>query len=200
VKAIIIDVDGVLIKGKDEHGKYLWRENIKQDLGLDPDLASQVFMSNWSDVIKGCVDAKHYFTTVFNQLKIDVPVDTFIDYWLTHDLNINKEILPILSLLSNYKRYLGTNQEQYRASFLQKTFGPYIDGIFCSYQIGAMKPEFEFFKHIETTLGLPAHEIAFIDDTLSHVTAASERGWVCHHYKNIEEFDDFVKSLLSQTA
>ena len=43
MKAIIFDVDGVLIKQKDEHGKYLWQKNIEIDLGLSPDQVQQIY-------------------------------------------------------------------------------------------------------------------------------------------------------------
>jgi putative hydrolase of the HAD superfamily len=194
MKAIVFDVDGVIIGGKDESGKYLWMKNIEADLGLNQDQIRQIY-SNWSLVIKGLVDTQQYFNDIFTRLNIALPADTFIEYWIKHDSHINTEILPVLESLKGRKLYMGTNQDSYRTTFLQKKFSSYFDGIFSSYQIGAIKPEPEFFKHIETTLSLQSTDIAFIDDSISHVQAAAKLGWKCHHYQNIEGLKKFFHNL-----
>lgn len=105
MKTIIFDVDGVLINSKDEFGNYLWKKNIKEDLGISQDQVHQIY-SDWSLVIKGLVDTRQYFETVFAKFKIDVS-----------------------------------------------------------------------------------------DDSISHVQAAAELGWTCHHYKNIEGLNNFIQLL-----
>lgn len=195
MKAIVFDADGVIIGGKDKSGKYLWQKNIGTDLGLSQDQVCQIYSGDWALVLKGFVDSRQYFKNVFAKLNIGLSVDEFIEYWLKKDSIINAEILPVLESISGPKLYIGTNQESCRTMFFQKTFEPYFDGIFSSYQMGAIKPEPEFFKYIESNLNIQPADIAFIDDSKSHVEAAARVGWTCHYYKNIEELKSFIKKL-----
>ncbi len=197
MKAIIFDVDGVLIKDKDEFGNYLWSKNISSDLGISSDHERQLFSSDWSLVIKGLIDTQQHFKNMFTKLNIDLPVDTLIDYWLTHDTTVNTDIFPILTSIKGPKLYIGTNQDRYRTAVLQEKFGLYFDGIFSSYHIGAMKPEAAFFEHIESKLNMQAKDIAFIDDLKSNVEAAAQRGWTAHHYQNINELRRFIQLELN---
>lgn len=195
MKAIIFDVDGVLINSHDEFGKRLWQKGIQKDLGLSPDQMHQIYSGNWSSVLKSRIDTRQYFKTVFTKLNVGLSVDAFIEYWLEHDLNINAKIFPVIEAISGIKRYIATNQDSYRTVLLQKKFELYFDGFFSSYKIGAMKPEPEFFRYIEANLRLESKDIAFIDDSKSHVEAAEQLGWTCHHYQNIDELNNFIQAL-----
>lgn len=195
IKAVIFDVDGVLINSKDDFGKYLWQKNIEKDLGLSQNKLSKLFSKDWSLVLKGHVDTHQHFKTRFMALGIELPVDRFIEYWLTHDLNINTEIFPIVKSIKTAKLYIGTNQDSHRAAFLQKKFAPYFDGIFASHHLGYMKPEPDFFKHVESNLNLQPENIAFVDDLLPNIQAAKKLGWTCHHYQNSQACKDFIQTL-----
>lgn len=195
MKVIIFDVDGVLINSKDEFNRHLWQKNIENDLGLNPNQMRQIYSGDWSLVTKGQIDTRQYFKTALAKLNITISVDVFIEYWLKHDSNINTEILSEIKTIKNSKLYIATNQDSYRTKFLQKIFESYFNGIFSSYQIGAIKPEPEFFRHIESELNIKSNDIAFIDDSKSHIEAARKLGWTCHHYQNIEGFKNFIQKL-----
>ena len=93
MKAIIFDVDGVLINSKDESGKYLWDKNIEKDLWLTSDQTRQIYSGDWALVMKGLLDTRKYFKMMFTKLNIGLSIDNFIEYWIKHDLNTNTEIL-----------------------------------------------------------------------------------------------------------
>jgi len=61
------------------------------------------------------------FKKIFAELNLNLPVDTFIEYWLKHDLNLNTEILSEISFIKGPKLYVGTNQESIRTKL--KPFG-----------------------------------------------------------------------------
>lgn len=191
---MIFDVDGVLINSKDASGNYLWNKNIEKDLGLSNDQVRQLYSTDWSLVMKGIVDTQHYFKRMFKTLNIEISVDTFINYWLEHDLSINTEVIQAIESIKEVRIYIGTNQDSYRIAVLQKKFDKYFDGIFSSHHIGFIKPEPEFFKYIESSLNMQAQDIAFIDDLKSNIQAATQLGWTCHHYQNIEAFKDFIQT------
>jgi len=193
MKAIIFDADGVLIGGKDKTGRYLWHKNIGEDLGLSSDQVRQIFSGDWSLVLKGFLDSRQHFESIFAKLNIGLSVDDFVEYWLKNDSTVNTEILPIIESIKGIKLYIGTNQDRCRTKILQKKFGPYFDSIFSSYQIGAIKPDLKFYRYIESNLNLQSKDIAFIDDSISHIEAAARVGWTCHHYQNIEGFKNFIR-------
>ncbi len=193
-KVVIFDVDGVLINSTDAFGNYLWKKDIEKDLGITPDQVEQIFSNEWPAVIRGHIDTRQHFEKRLTTLQLELPVDTFMDYWLEHDTNINREIIPEIEAIKGIKLYIGTNQDPYRAAFLQKKFAKYFDGMFASHQIGFIKPEPEYFEYIESHLNMQAANIAFIDDSLSNIQAAIQRGWICHHYQNIEGYRDFIRS------
>jgi len=195
MKVIVFDVDGVLIKSKDEHGKYLWHKNIQRDLGLNPDQMRKIYSGGWHSVTKGLLDAQQYFKNMFAELNVDLSVDVFIDYWLKQDLVIDLEMLSEVSLIKGPKLYIGTNQESIRTNLIQKKFGSYFDGIFSSCQVGANKPDLEFFRHIESALNVKPGDIAFIDDSRPNIEAALQCGWNCHHYQDFGDFRSFIRKL-----
>jgi len=195
VQAIIWDVDGVLIKSKDALGRYLWHKNIEADLGLSTDQMRRIYSGNWPLVMKGIVDTRQYFKTVFAELDIKLSVDLFIEYWLEHDLNINTEIFPILETIERTKLYIGTNQDSFRTTFIQQQFEPYFNRIFSSCKMGFIKPERGFFEYIESNLNIRSKNIAFIDDSESNINVAEQFGWSRHHYQNIESLKNFILHL-----
>jgi putative hydrolase of the HAD superfamily len=195
MKAIVFDVDGVLLRDKDEFGNYLWLKNIQTDLGLSADQVRLIYSDDWSLVLKGIISAQEYFKAMFKKLNIGLPVEEFIEYWLKHDLIINTEMVPVLESIKGPKLYIGTNQDCCRTMVLQKMFKHYFDRIFSSYQIGVTKSDPEFFRYIESILSIDSADIAFIDDSKNHIEVATNLGWTCHHYKNIEGLKNFIKNL-----
>jgi len=193
MKIIIFDVDGVIIKAKDHFGNYLWSQNLKNDLGIDPKQIDQIYSENWRNVLKGLIDTRQYFKNAFAKYHIKISVDAFIAYWIRHDTNYNAEIFPILKALNKYKLYIGTNQEKYRTTFFREIFEPFFETVFSSCEIGAVKREAEFYSYIETKLQTKPDNIIFIDDSKAHIDAAEKHGWICHLYQNIESLDKFLK-------
>lgn len=195
MKAIVFDADGVLIGGKDSSGKYLWQKNIEADLGLNSTQMRQIFAGDWSLVLKGQLDSRVYFKSMFTQLNIGLDVDTFVEYWLKNDSIVNSEVLEVVKSIRGPKLYMGTNQDRLRSAVLQEIFGQYFDKIFSSYFMGAIKPEPEFFRYIETNLDFQAKDIAFIDDSKHLVDAAVQHGWIGHHYQDVEGLKQFIKEF-----
>ncbi len=192
MKAVIFDFDGVLIHSKDSTGNYLWQKNVYAELGLTDEQMTKIYSGNWFLVMKGNVCIKQHLKQVFAELDISLSVDKFIDYWHKNDLMVNKEIIPVIKSIQGPQIYIGTNQDKLRADLIWNRFNQYFDGIFSSHEIGAIKPEIEFFRYIEAVLEATAEEIVFIDDSKSHVVAAATCGWKCHHYHDIVGLTQFL--------
>jgi beta-phosphoglucomutase-like phosphatase (HAD superfamily) len=118
IKAIIFDVDGVLIKSKNEQGEYIWSKDIEAELGIDEKCLTSIYSGNWNLVMQGKLDMQQHVAHVFSELSVDLSVDSFIDYWLKNDLKINDDIITLIRQLKTHKRYLGTNQDFLRAAVI----------------------------------------------------------------------------------
>lgn len=187
-KAILFDLDGVLIKSLDSNGKYLWSKHLKKDLGLTKEHCARIFGPQWRDVTTGAVGTREHLNTVFEDpifKDLSVSADTFIDYWLSQESHehVNKDMLKMIQNLPMPK-YIATNQESYRTPHIQSLLPACFEKTFASFEIGYIKPEEGFYKHIQTELGLYAHEIVLIDDTFENVQKAQELGWQTYWYKN----------------
>jgi putative hydrolase of the HAD superfamily len=74
--------------------------------------------------------------------------------------------------------YLASNQDSYRAQVMREhlRYADLLDGLFFSCEIGAAKPDADFFDAVVARLGLAAAEVLFIDDVAANVTAARTAG------------------------
>lgn len=198
INAIICDVDGVLIRSTDEHGKFLWSQNAKTHLGLTTEHFKQIFSEEWEKVTRGQISSQEHFQRVFEKESfrdLDVDAAQFIHYWLTNDSNLDNSVIDAITAVP-LPKYIGTNQEEYRTKHIQTLFGEEFDGIFPSYLLGALKPEHAYYEGIENALQLPSEQIAFIDDTKANVTAATRRGWKALHYtQEISTLRHFLHAL-----
>jgi putative hydrolase of the HAD superfamily len=196
LKAIIFDVDGVVFKSLDSDGKYLWSKTIKEDLGLRREHFQKIFSKQWDCVTKGKIDTKDYLSEVFKDeifANLNLTVEGYIDYWLSHDNYVDQEIINFVYSL-DIPAYLGTNQDPYRTRHIQALVGDAFKGIFTSYQIGYLKPEKGFYHHIERALDLKPNELLLVDDTLENLNGAKENGWNTYFYQG--DFAE-LKSLIT---
>ena len=106
-----------------------------------------------------------------------------IQYWLTHDHQVNQGVLDLVKGLK-IPCYLGTNQEALRTHHILDTVGSYFKECFASYKIGFIKPEQGFFQHIQKALSLLPHELLLIDDTKNNTLGAQDCGLHVYHYQN----------------
>ena len=186
IRAVIVDVDGVLVDGRPEDGRH-WTFGLEDDLGIPKNVLHREFFEvHWKDVVLGRSSLMERLAPVLEKIAPQVTVEQFIAYWFMKDSRV---ILPLwhelISLRSmGFKVYLATNQEHERASYLMQTLGlaECCDGMFYSAQLSVSKPDSEFFTRICTLIDLRAHELLLVDDTLANVKAASSLGWETIHW------------------
>jgi putative hydrolase of the HAD superfamily len=196
IKAIIFDVDGVVFHNQDQQGRYLWSRTIKEDLGLTSNHFSVIFSEKWESIIRGKIKLDTHLHAIFQEKsfkELGITPEQYIKYWLTHDHQVNQDILDFVKSLK-ISCYLGTNQEALRTHHILDTVGSYFQECFASYKIGFIKPEQGFFQHIQKALSLLPHELLLIDDTKNNTLGAQDCGWHAYHYQNdIEGLMDFLK-------
>ena len=202
IKAIIFDVDGVVLTTHNAQGRYFWSETVKEDLGLSKDHFQKIFSPDWNSyVVTGKIETISYLKRVFEDPLFEglgLTPEKYIDYWLTKhnniDGHINEEMIQLIQSLK-IPCYLGTNQEFHRTNRVEKCIGKNFKGIFTSYKIGFIKPESAFFNHVEKELKLRSDEILLVDDTKENVEGAQKCGWHTYHYKgDFDNFKNFFKN------
>jgi putative hydrolase of the HAD superfamily len=186
IKALMVDVDGVLVDGRPEDGRH-WLTSVEEDLGFSSDaLHEQFFAPYWEDIVLGRAGLVEHVTTALQKIAPQVSPATFIAYWFERDSRLVAPLLAELSLArsAGIRVYLATNQEHLRAAYLMETLGlaGHVDGIFYSARLGAKKPDMEFFAKVQAAVGLCGEEMLLIDDSSQNIEAALEAGWQALHW------------------
>ena len=181
VKALMLDVDGVLVDGRPEDGRH-WQTSVAEDFGFSADtLHHHFFTPYWDDIVLGRAGLLERLTTALRTMAPQVNVEKFVAYWFERDSRVVTSLLPELAWAraAGVRVYLATNQEHLRAAYLMNDMGlaAHVDGIFYSARLGAKKPDMEFFNRVQAAVGFQAGEMLLIDDSRQNVDAALKAGW-----------------------
>lgn len=195
----MVDVDGVLIDGRPEDGRH-WQTSIEEDLGLTEDaLREHFFAPHWENIVLGRAALMECLTPALQKAAPHLRPDAFVSYWLQRDSRIVAPLLQEIASIraSGIRVYLATNQEHVRARYLMEELGlaAHVDGIFYSAQLGAKKPDRDFFSKVEAAVGLRGEEIILIDDSRQNVDAATNAGWRALHWTSDSSPHDVVMKV-----
>lgn len=185
-KVLMMDVDGVLVRGRPEDG-LPFSTDLEADLGLSPDrLRHEFFTPHWEEIVTGRAPLVERLSPVLARIAPQVSAAALIAYWFENDSRIDQEVLLAMAAYrqEGARIYLATNQEHQRASYLMTTMGlgPHVDGILYSADIGHRKPTVDFYRLATEHAGVPAAQIVLVDDTLANVEAARQFGWRAVHW------------------
>ena len=180
VKACLFDIGNVLVSFDYSRtfGKFVTRtartlEEIRICLSAMTEeletgrLTSSAFISRAIDFIAGDVSPEEFveaFTRIFEpiqpvwdaveKLREQVPVHLFSNTSELHELHLFQEF-------PGFSRFHGG---------------------FYSWRLGSMKPSPEIYEAALATLGLPAEEVAYIDDLAPNIETGRRLGFRCHQY------------------
>src|SRR4051812_7549406 len=97
MKALMVDVDGVLVDGRPEDGRP-WQTSLEEDLGFTPDtLHRQFFAPYWENIVLGRAGLMEPLTTALQQIAPHVSPAAFVSYWFERDSRL---VAPFLLELS----------------------------------------------------------------------------------------------------
>lgn len=193
---ILFDADGVLTLPEEIFSVVYTRSR-----GLDYAPFEAFFTTEWLDFVTGKRDLKQHIAEHPAFWQWDGTPDELLRYWCEAEDVRNEPLIALIQQLraSGRRCYLATEQEKYRAKYMQTVMFPDLfDGHFVTADIGYRKSQPEFYQHIIDALqadqpGIMPADIMFFDDSQSKIDTARSIGIDGRLYKNIDQ----VKVLLS---
>lgn len=197
--ALILDVDGVIIEG---FPRKRWDAELEADLGVRPKvLQQQFFKPHWKDVLIGRMPVEQPLQAFLDNHQIDISVADFLAYWHGKDAHLREDVIESAAAWKSRTGGvigIATNQDLTRANYLRETLGlaNHFDFSIVSCEIGALKPEADFFQHADTMLGRTnGQSVTFLDDLIDNVEGAVRHGWQAHQVANPDEALALIDSL-----
>ena len=179
IKALMVDVDGVVVTSPEPHG---WSTHLERDLGLAPSRLQEAFFAvHFDDIVHGRARLRDRLPPVLADIAPHLSAETLIAYWFEQDAHLDHGLLAQIDALraTGLKAHLATVQEHERADYLWTRLGlkDHFDDIHYAADLGWAKPAAEFFSAVEMRCGYAPDELFFIDDKFANVDAARALGW-----------------------
>ncbi len=174
VEVLLWDCDGVL-----QHGRLDWRQQLDRTVG--PGFAERVFEAELP-ALRGERRLRDVLEELLDREAADrhvpVTVEELLQIWERFDLD--PEAVAVLTAVREHgvRCMLATNQQDHRVRFMREehAYDDLVDGSYYSSELGAMKPNPAFFRHVLEDLGVPADRVGFVDDLPANVAAAESVG------------------------
>ena len=194
MKALMVDVDGVIVVHPDPAG---WSTNLKRDLGLAIELLQEKFFApNFHDIVHGRAALRDRLAPVLADIAPHLTCDQLCAYWFENDSHLDHDLLDQLAAFRarGYALHLATVQEHERAAYLWNDMGlkDRFDAIHYAADLGHAKPADGFYAAIEARTGYAPSDLFFIDDKAANVLAAQARGWKAAVWTGQDRLADLI--------
>jgi len=196
-RALIFDIDGVLINGFHARPELTrrWDKNLMADMGVDPERFIKEFIFDIfvKKVTTGEMSVIDALERRLPSLGYKGSPLAFHHYWLINDSELNLSLLEGIHRLkanSDIRLYIATNQEHLRASWLWSHLGlnQLFDDMFYSARVGVRKPERAFFDFAMSKMGPQTEAPLFFDDTPKVIEGARAAGWEAVQFDTVTDF------------
>ncbi len=195
IKAILFDLDGLVIVGK----KTLFSQRVSEDLKIPYEQVSEFFTKDFRECSFGRADLKEKIAPYLVKWGYKGTVNDFLEYWFKGESNTDKDVLKIVKGLrqKGIKCFIATRQEKYRKEYLLNVVGLKndFDGIFCTCDIGYDKWEKGYWDFVFKELNATPDEIIFFCDSQKNVDNSQKLGVRAYFYSGIEVLKENTKDL-----
>lgn len=199
IKAVVLDIGGVLIRTEDRSGRRLLEERYQLPAGTVDWLVFDSEAAAASTV--GQVQSEAAWKSVQEKLDLtDEALAEFIELFWSGDVFDQAAFDYLCTLRPDYLTGILSNAwEGAREGFVQRcgmVQGETVDQILISSELGVRKPDPAIYRTLRDTLGVRYDEILFVDDFIRNVESAQELGIQALHYQPGMDLKDLIKSGL----
>ncbi len=200
VKAVLFDIDGVIIRHKEYYSRHLERIGYVEAAAVLDEFYSS---GTNQECDRGLLDPLVAIVPFLKRMKFDKRSDEYFNaqYEIEKQYIDYKLLERIKSLRANGVRcFLATNQNTYRKVFLHSVLDVdnTFDYAFYSCDMYCVKPEKEYWeyilKYLEKYRFLP-EELLFLDDTAANVESAEKHGIRAKHIRTEKDIADALISV-----
>ena len=202
IKAVLFDFWGTLV----ENGVWSPIKQVKNILELKLPFPEYVVRMERAMMTSKFDNLKQSFENVCKEFQIEInneKIETLVGMWnknwmLAQPYEEIKEVLK--GLKKNYKLILVSNTDCFSISKVMEKFAleELFDKIFLSCEVGLIKTDKSFFKHVLSDLGLTVDDVVMVGDSIqSDVMAAKRIGMkaVLIDRRNTRDYHPKIKSL-----
>lgn len=174
IKAVIFDIDGVLVR------PWGFRDALSRDRGITPDMTAPFFRNAFVDCIEGRADLFDLLPSYLTTWGWPGSTTEFVAEWCATESELNEAVVAVVAALRPHLPcHIASNQERHRARYIatEMGFDRLFDRLFFSSDLGTGKPREQFYAAVASRLDKAGQELLFFDDMEANVDAARRAGW-----------------------
>ena len=199
IKAILLDVDGVLISDYE-----IFSDRLEEKYNISYENLMEFFHGGFQDCLTNTRDIREVLPYYFKQWGWDGTVDDFLIEWFESENKPNLKLINFLKKLRKegykVKFFLGTNNEKLRVDYIlnEMNFKEFVDKTYSSCNLYVKKPSSDFFNKISEDINknyfpITHSEILYFDDNIDNVESAKQLGFRAYQYKTFKDFEEVIK-------
>lgn len=195
VRHLLLDADGVL-----QHvGGDGWRAEIERRLGDRTDELVSAIDTLEAPALRGESEFPEGLDAVLEGFGVDLDAEElYVALWESITVDPQTLAIAVAAREGGVEVHLATNQHRRRAGLMRHSLGydRVTDRSFYSCEVGAAKPEPQFFDRVLEALGRPEpDQVVLVDDSRRNVEAAAALGLRTVHWHHDHGHDALRSSL-----
>lgn len=178
---LLFDLSGVLVELGGMPDFVKWTGKSVDDIG-----ALWLASPSTRNFERGHISFEEFHTNFVKEWNVSITSNDLFEAFESWVERAFPGAVDLLSELSNqYTLACLTNTNSVQWPIVQKTIeaNKYFEYQFASHEVRKIKPDSEAYEHVIDTLGIPAKNIIFLDDSAINVKAACEVGMKAFHVK-----------------
>lgn len=177
IDVILWDCDGVL-----QHPAHDWN-HVLTALSQDDDFVADLFETE-KPALRGEEALADGVARVLARHRVDRSVEQVLGLWdrFTPDEDAWRVVDDLRG--RGVRCVLATNQQDVRVRIMRERlrYDDRVDAAYYSSEVGAMKPDPEYFERVLAAEGVPAQRALFVDDNAANVRSAASLGLRTVHH------------------
>lgn len=180
IKAILIDLDGVII-----HRDGFFSNHLARRQGIELESVLPFFQGEFKECLTGKKNLRDVITPWLVKWQWNGDVNSFLNFWFETESQVDQQILEDITKLrdQNIKVFLATDNEINRINYVLDNLNlrKYFDDIYGSAILGHKKKSPQFWEVALARIPeLKPEEILFIDDDPENAEVAAKFGLHTH--------------------